>query len=64
MYGKLFAMSLAAVVSSAHAFELAGFKGVKFGMDRQAVEATGYKCDDESDRVVCARILGLLQPAP
>ena len=39
MAGKLIALALMTALSSAHAFELIGFKGIKFGSDQQAVEA-------------------------
>jgi len=55
MAGKLIALALVAAMSSAHAFELAGFKTVKFGADRQALEAQGLQCKvDSEQRVECA----------
>ena len=55
MAGKLIALALMTALSSAHAFELIGFKGIKFGADQQAVEAQGLQCKvDGEQRVECA----------
>lgn len=54
MLGKWIAFAFITACGSAYSFDLTGFKGVKFGMDRAAVEAAGYKCNvDGTQRVEC-----------
>lgn len=50
----MIAITFITACGSAQAFDLAGFKSVKFGMDRMAVENAGYKCKvDAEQRVEC-----------